>query len=87
MTMYLTREAFESTMRFIAPDCRPAAVHDSITRWNDLSWEFLRSWRSIIWGRKSRRLANRFQLFFRPAELYEALIQMGFKEIGGCRPG
>lgn len=80
VTMYLTREAFESTVRFIGslPPGGGVTFDYAVERselgvFEKLALDHL--------GKKVASLGEPFQLFFRPAELREAMSGMGFTNI------
>jgi len=80
VTMYLTREAFESTVSFIGtlPACSGVTFDYAMERselgvFEKLALDHL--------GRKVAAMGEPFQLFFRPAELTATMRRLGFGEI------
>jgi len=80
VTMYLTREAFESTTGFIGalPSGGGVTFDYAVERselgvFEKLALDHL--------GRKVAALGEPFQLFFRPAELAETMRTLGFRDI------
>lgn len=80
VVMYLTNQAFEETLRFIAALPSPSAVvFDYAVARSTLSWK-----ERFALDKLSARVAaagEPFRLFFEPAELIRRLHELGFPEI------
>jgi methyltransferase (TIGR00027 family) len=80
VTMYLTKEAFESTVAFIgALPTGSAMTFDYAVERSELG--FFEKLALDHLGRKVAALGEPFQLFFRPAELAATMRRLGFTEI------
>ena len=78
--MYLTREAFESTVGFIGslPPGGGVTFDYAVERselgiFEKLALDHL--------GRKVAAMGEPFQLFFRPAELHDTMHRLGFRDL------
>jgi methyltransferase (TIGR00027 family) len=80
VTMYLTLEAFEATMRFIgALPTGGGVTFDYAVERSELN--FIERLAIDHLSKKVAALGEPFQLFFRPGELGNLLRQFGFREI------
>jgi methyltransferase (TIGR00027 family) len=80
VTMYLTREAFESTLRFIgALPAISGVTFDYAVERDELG--FFEKLALDHLGKKVAAIGEPFQLFFRPPDLAETMRRLGFRDL------
>lgn len=81
VTMYLTREAIQETLRFVAQPMvsRSGIIFDYLTV--PPRWDFLRRWGLKVLMRRVAAAGEPWQTFFDPAALHADLTRLGFATV------